>query len=63
MVGIAEGRCGITPIKAVGILGNMVLMFLHIAEQEVNDYSDVNLPALLAAHDMFGYCHFTAIFH
>ena len=35
-------------------------LLLHIAEQEVNA---VNLPALLAAHDMFDYCHFTAIVH
>ena len=47
-------------------LGNIELrtsMLLHITEPEVNDYLDVNIPAPLAAHDMFGYCHFTAIFH
>ena len=53
-------------LKAQGEIGNIALrtsMLLHITEPEVNDYLDVNIPAPLAAHDMFGYCHFTAIFH
>ena len=53
-------------LKAQGEIGNIALrtsMLLHITEPEVNDCLDVNIPAPLAAHDMFGYCHFTAIFH